>query len=268
MHKIIQTDNFNSNSDLYINGNEVYKIYNKNNAKTEYNLRVINDIFKHYKSLSNIKELVLPKKLLTKNGKVVGFTMDYIKGYTLYEIINNNLLSKNEIKEIFIKILNVINKFRNLPFDFYLGDLHEKNVIIDENKNIHIIDPDGFVINNKKFIDNKHISMGKYLNKQFDYYELSSVKLNGDYICLLHMIIFYLFRDYNIFNDNLIKYISYLTDESHLNALIKDSTNNRIFTICQNDIEYLFNKKFIIKKDNTDYQEQIAKELIRIRKLI
>ena len=58
--------------------------------------------------------------------------MPYINGITLEEIINENLYSDYDIKKIFINLLNIINKFKDLPFKFFIGDMHEKNIIIDK----------------------------------------------------------------------------------------------------------------------------------------
>ena len=112
----------------------------------------VNDYLVYNYSVCKVKEI---KDIKDKKYYVLVPLSDEsltITSPTTQENVNiRPLLSKSEVKELFKKILNVINKFKKLQFDFCLGDLHEKNVIVDKDKNIHIIDPDGFIINNKKF---------------------------------------------------------------------------------------------------------------------
>ena len=98
--EIQQVDNLNSYSLLFIVDNEVIKIYTDQYDKVKFNIINLKQLIKKKKYLSKIKELVLPNQLINKENQVIGFTMPYIKGLTLEQIINNNLYTKEQIKEI------------------------------------------------------------------------------------------------------------------------------------------------------------------------
>lgn len=264
-NRIIQYDNFNSNSELFIKNNKVYKIYFNNVDYTNFNINVIKNIFKNYCYLDKISELVLPKKWIIYNDKIVGFNMPYISGITLEEIIKNNLDNKYNIKEIFINLLNIINKFDELPFDFFLGDLHEKNIIIDNNGNTKIIDPDSYIINNEKLLVNGICLMGKYVNHFYNNDELMTIKKTADYYSLLCIILNYVFRD--IIDDKLSP-VTYLKKDSQFKGLypLLDRVDDK-FILLEEDINNIFNFKSdlnYLPKDNMD----LEKEIMRIRRIL
>lgn len=261
--KIIQQDNFNSNSDLFKYGNTIFKIYNGNNTLDIFNKSVINNIFNKYNYLSNIKELVLPKKLLIYNNHIVGFSMPYIEGNSLEEIINNN--KDYNMKDIFIKLLNVINTYKELPFEFFIGDMHEKNIIIDNNNNIKIIDPDSFIIdNNKLCIDNEYL-VGKYPNHYFNNNELKRINYSSDYYSLLCIILNYLFK--NIIEDTS-NPITWLKEEQQFKEIHEYLYKiNEHFILKEEDINNLFEFKNKLNYKYIENQE-VKKEIQKIRKVL
>ena len=135
-NRIIQNDNSNANSELFIFNDTILKIYFGDNRYNNYNLSVINNIISKKNILGRVDELVLPKDLVIYNDKVVGFTMPYVKGNTLNELIKNDSLSDKDIKSIFTNLLNIIKEFEEFSFSFCIGDIHEKNILIDDNNNI------------------------------------------------------------------------------------------------------------------------------------
>ena len=195
--------------------------------------------------------------------------MPYIEGLTLEEIINNNSYSEKEIKEIFIKILKVIIELSKLPFDFCLADLHEKNVIVDSNKNIHLIDCDGFVIDDNQMVIDGSILMGKYLEQKNKDEDLNGVSVSGDYFCLLCMVINYIFKNKIHTIDDLKDFSEYL-DDKYLNKIITRASDIKNFKLTQSDIEMLFSQINYYNEKYETYQNNIEKllevELIRIRK--
>ena len=260
---IIQTDNINRNSELFIHDNEVLKIYVDNKKMYKYNLQVLKEIIKKEKYLRSIKELVLPNSLIIYNNNIVGYSMPYIEGYTLLEIIDKKLLNDNEIKIIFNKILDLINRLKELPFNMFIGDLHEKNVIINDELNINIIDCDSYVINNKKLIKDREVIIGKYSNIYYNNKELKRINIASDYICLLSMLLNYVFKG-NIDMMNPIEYIKCHAEFNNLSYLVKrlDKFNN--FYLTCDDIDYIFNlKNKIIVDDNYELENEIK----RIRKI-
>lgn len=267
--KIQQENNFNSYSSLFIVDNEVIKIYTDRYDKVKFNVITLKLLFKKEKYLRKIKELVLPNKLIKHKNNIVGFSMPYIKGLTLEEIINNNSYSEKEIEEIFIKILNVIIELSKLPFDFCLADLHEKNVIVDSNKNIHLIDCDGFVIDDNQMVIDGSILMGKYLEQKNKVEDLNRVSVSGDYFCLLCMVINYIFKNKIHTIDDLKDFSEYL-DNKYLNKIITRASDIKNFKLTQSDIEMLFSQINYYNEKYETYQNDIGKllevELIRIRK--
>lgn len=267
--KIQQENNFNSYSSLFIVDNEVIKIYTDRYDKVKFNVITLKLLFKKEKYLRKIKELVLPNKLIKHKNNIVGFSMPYIEGLTLEEIINNNSYSEKEIEEIFIKILNVIIELSKLPFDFCLADLHEKNVIVDSNKNIHLIDCDGFVIDDNQMVIDGSILMGKYLEQKNKYEDLNGVSVSGDYFCLLCMVINYIFKNKIHTIDDLKDFSEYL-DDKYLNKIITRASDIKNFKLTQSDIEMLFSQINYYNEKYETYQNNIEKllevELIRIRK--
>ncbi len=267
--KIQQENNFNSYSSLFIVDNEVIKIYTDRYDKVKINIITLKSLFKKEKYLRKIKELVLPNKLIKHKNNIVGFSMPYIKGLTLEEIINNNSYSEKEIEEIFIKILNVIIELSKLPFDFCLADLHEKNVIVDSNKNIHLIDCDGFVIDDNQMVIDGNILMGKYLEQKNKDEDLNGVSISGDYFCLLCMVIDYIFKNKIYTIDDLKDFSEYL-DDKYLNKIITRASDIKNFKLTQSDIEMLFSQINYYNEKYETYQNNIEKllevELIRIRK--
>ena len=260
---IIQTDNINRNSELFIHDNEVLKIYVDNKKMYKYNLQVLKEIIKKEKYLRSIKELVLPNSLIIYNNNIVGYSMPYIEGYTLLEIIDKKLLNDNEIKIIFNKILDLINRLKELPFNMFIGDLHEKNVIINDELNINIIDCDSYVINNKKLIKDREVIIGKYSNIYYNNKELKRINIASDYICLLSMLLNYVFKG-NIDMMNPIEYIKCHSEFNNLSYLVKrlDKFNN--FYLTCDDIDYIFNlKNKIIVDDNYELKNEIK----RIRRI-
>ena len=259
-NRIIQEDNFNSYSELFIHNNEVIKIYNDIDSYSKHNISVINNILNKKDYLKKIDGLVLPNNLLIYNNNIVGFSMPYIKGITLDNIINNNLYDEDTIKEIFINILDIINSFKQIPFDFYIGDLHEKNIIIDEDKKVNIIDCDSFIIdNNKLCIDNNYI-LGKYANTHYSNNELKEIDIKADYYSLLCMILNYTFKD--IIEDKLDP-VNWIKEDNQFKEIypIKDRT-----ILSKDDIDNIFD----FKKD-LNYKEKdnklLLKEINRIRNI-
>lgn len=267
--KIQQENNFNSYSSLFIVDNEVIKIYTDRYDKVKFNIITLKSLFEKEKYLRKIKELVLPNKLIKHKNNIVGFSMPYIKGLTLEEIINNNSYSEKEIEEIFIKILNVIIELSKLPFDFCLADLHEKNVIVDSNKNIHLIDCDGFVIDDNQMVIDGSILMGKYLEQKNKDENLNGVSVSGDYFCLLCMVINYIFKNKIHTIDDLKEFSEYL-DDKYLNKIITRASDIKNFKLTQSDIEMLFSQINYYNEKYETYQNNIEKllevELIKIRK--
>lgn len=100
VNRIIQSENFNSYSELFIYNNEVYKIYLKNPELSKQNIDTIIKLFEYKNEVSQIKEIVLPRKLLVYNNQIVGYKMPLIKGTLLIDVLQYEKLDKTTINHI------------------------------------------------------------------------------------------------------------------------------------------------------------------------
>lgn len=260
-NRIKQDDNLNSYSELFICDDEVYKIYTKDFDLVEQNINILNNIFTKYNELSNIKELVLPNKYLLYNSHIVGFTMPYINGKTFFDIMNDKEINSEYIKNIFIKLIKLLDEFKKLSFEFAIGDLHERNIIIDKNNNINIIDCDSFILDNNTVKSDD----GKYYRK----YNIDSIKY-GDYYAIFCMMCMYLFKREYYSYESISQFIEgnseYLNKDIY-NILNKIIDNN--FIINEEEINMLFSfDNLFVKMDSEELTEKIDLEFERIRKIV
>jgi hypothetical protein len=189
--------------------------------------------------------------------------MPYANGLLLGDILKDNLLNDEEIKLIFKKILSLIDRLKVLPFDIFIGDIHEKNIIVDNELNIKVIDCDSFIINNKKLIVNNMILMGRFPNNYYSNQELKNIGIAADYLSLFSLILNYVFK--NIINQ--IEPVNFVKNNSEFNELnyildrLKKPNN---FYLTDKDIDNIFKlKNTIVINDSEDLQKQLT----RIRKI-
>lgn len=265
-NRIVQENNFNSNSELFVLNDQVLKIYNENDKSKKYNLDTIKQVMKRQKYLNKIPELVLPTELITYNNNVVGFSMPFINGECLEDILKDNSLNSDGLYIIFIELLELLNQFEKLPFSFVIGDIHEKNVIITDYLKINIIDCDSFIIKNKKLEIDDEYHIGKYINCHYQKKDLDKLTISCDHFCLLCMILNYLFK--NITADTCDP-VSFIRDDDQF-LLIKNILNRtedlKSFRLTIDDIDKLFNFKKNLNyemRDNPELEEQLK----RVRKI-
>ena len=267
-NRIIQENNCNANSEVFLYNNEILKIFLNNQKMIDHNLSVIKQLFDNYFELISIKELVLPKEYIFYNNKIVGYSMPYINGLSLHEIIENNSLYTSYMRLIFIRLLNMIENIKTSPFNFYIGDMHEKNIIVDKHLNPYIIDCDSFIINNNKLKINNTTIIGKYPNQYFNNDELKKINISSDYFCLFSIILNYSFKDIINYNNKPVEFIKNHSQFKSLNYIIERLNNINDFYITEDDINNIFKLKYNLKyKFNNNDEKIIKKELKRIRKI-
>lgn len=143
VNEIPQTDNENANAQLWIQRDDtVLKQYVIFNSITKKNIHILTRVAR-MKRLRKIEQLVLPLQIVYAGKDIVGYTMPYCGGITLDEAIVSGDYSPQCILAAFESLAKVINK---LPRRVRIGDLHGKNVLVEETGDIHIIDIDGFSI--------------------------------------------------------------------------------------------------------------------------
>lgn len=140
-NEISQEGNFNANAKLFIvNENTVAKIYTKPALTAVKNIRNLLKLRKH-KDIKGINGIVFPNDLISLDEHIVGYSMDYIHGDQLQIAWNNDRISQFQ-KYCWINAIADIIK--QLPDGINIGDLHSRNVLIDGENSVRIIDVDGF----------------------------------------------------------------------------------------------------------------------------
>ncbi len=149
----------------------------------------------------NIPELVLPEKKVTIANEEVGYSMPYIKdGINMLLILSHPDISVKLKKEYLIKIGKAIRKIHNikaLKNEFFLGDLHEGNILYEPNEDkIKIIDIDSCKIKSSYPFDSKYLVTNKNLDKKElkhkyvqNYKKQNIPNKNTDYLCYITMIL-------------------------------------------------------------------------------
>lgn len=172
---------------------------------------------------------VLPESLVSINKKIEAFTMKYIKGINLSVILNNPDITYEEkihyLKSIgrILEQMQNIRKYTNLN-NFYLGDIHEDNFLVERDKQeIYIVDLDSCKIAGNKSFPGRYLtnsSLIKYNNTKYQTLsqtdDLADYKIdeNTDIYCYIIMILNYLYdgRVDRLSLDKFYDFINYLED--------------------------------------------------------
>lgn len=137
----------------WIKEDKIFKKFFVTNGKEFSNkMYTINSLI-DYKDEINITELVIPDCLVSINTNIVGYAMDLVDGINLSQVIYNSKIDIKEKIRILKQFGEVLNKMDNVRKytsinDFYIGDIHEENIMVDNNGNIKIIDLDSCKILN------------------------------------------------------------------------------------------------------------------------
>lgn len=227
---------------------KMYKFYYKGNEKVLKRLYITNGINfanKLYtlEALSANREFmpnnfILPDFLVSINQVVSGFAMNYINCINLSNILEDKLVDIEEKKyylKLIGKILEQMKRIRQSTIlnDFYLGDLHEDNFVVDVNKKeIYVVDLDS-----SKILGNQS-SPGRYLTSKALLNNASTIKYkrtindrltdykvdeNTDLYCYIIIILNYLYNGKinNVEIDEFYRFINYLNDIGVNKELLK-----------------------------------------------
>lgn len=172
---------------------------------------------------------VLPESLVSINKKIEAFTMKYIKGINLSVILNNPDITYEEkihyLKSIgrILEQMQNIRKYTNLN-NFYLGDIHEDNFLVERDKQeVYIVDLDSCKIAGNKSFPGRYLtnsSLIKYNNTKYQTLsqtdDLADYKIdeNTDIYCYIIMKLNYLYdgRVDRLSLDKFYDFINYLED--------------------------------------------------------
>lgn len=172
---------------------------------------------------------ILPESLVSINKKIEAFTMKYIKGINLSVILNNPDITYEEkihyLKSIgrILEQMQNIRKYTNLN-NFYLGDIHEDNFLVERDKQeVYIVDLDSCKIAGNKSFPGRYLtnsSLIKYNNTKYQTLsqtdDLADYKIdeNTDIYCYIIIILNYLYdgRVDRLSLDKFYDFINYLED--------------------------------------------------------
>ena len=172
---------------------------------------------------------ILPESLVSINKKIEAFTMKYIKGINLSVILNNPDITYEEkihyLKSLgrILEQMQNIRKYTNLN-NFYLGDIHEDNFLVERDKQeVYIVDLDSCKIAGNKSFPGRYLtnsSLIKYNNTKYQTLsqtdDLADYKIdeNTDIYCYIIMILNYLYdgRVDRLSLDKFYDFINYLED--------------------------------------------------------
>lgn len=117
--------------------------------------------------------------------------MPFIEGVTLGVFFNDSKHTVKQKKKVLSKISKALLKMSKLPFRFAIGDLHEENVMVDQNLNIQFIDSDSWYIapfccTPAKYLEYAHFIPQRVWDKKYKRMESRvTPTLNTDIYCLL-----------------------------------------------------------------------------------
>lgn len=172
----------------------------------------------------NIDEFVMPEKLISVSGKIVGFTMPLVDNINFKHILNSNYVSNKQKIQYFVEIGQLLERMKNVRKyssikDFYLGDIHENNFILNkDNGKINVVDLDSCKINGNNNFTSKYlfqsdniINVSKYISLDNPYgikgwYQIDE---NTDLFCYIMMILNYL-SGINVVDLTIDEYYNYL----------------------------------------------------------
>lgn len=106
------------------------------------------------KDIIGISELIIPEKLVSVHGKIVGFTIPLVNGNNFSEVLSNDSISVSDKIKYFKEIGYILENMKyvrqyTLLNDFYLNDIHENNFVLNNDTGkINVVDMDSCKINN------------------------------------------------------------------------------------------------------------------------
>lgn len=190
----------------------------------------------------DIEEIVMPQKLVISDGKIIGFTMDYIDSINLRDIYQDykydfktGLQYLKQIGEIFEKIQK-LNKY-NVVTPFYLNDVHESNFILNKQTGkINVVDIDSCRISNNKPFAARYLTPFSPVSEMpFKYHVCASSdalgyiepNMNSELYCYNIMILNYLYRGdvQKLSIEEFYNYLNYLESIKFPNELLDAFSN-------------------------------------------
>lgn len=203
------------------------KLYNTDGIKFAnklYTLESLNDS-KNY--IPN--NFILPEFLVAINRRIEGFSMKYVDGVNLSNILNDIKIEIPEKKYYLMEIGRILKQMKTIRAgtslkDFYLGDLHEDNFLVNPcSKEMFVADLDSCKIRGNQSSPARYLTpmalfnevdTSKYLRTINDSLTDFEVNENTDIYCYTIIILNYLYNGKinNIGIEEFYRFINYLND--------------------------------------------------------
>lgn len=162
---------------------------------------------------------IVPEVLVSINKQIEAFTMKYIKGINLSIILKEPTITYEE-KINYLKSIGIIleqmkniRKYTELK-DFYIGDIHEDNFLVDtEKQEIFVADLDSCKIADNKSFPGRYLTTTSLLDEP-DRIADYKVTEETDIYCYIIMILNYLYdgRVDRLSIEEFYRFINYLDD--------------------------------------------------------
>ncbi len=172
---------------------------------------------------------IVPEVLVSINKQIEAFTMKYIKGTNLSIILNEPTITYEEKINYLKSIGNILEQMKNIRKytelkDFYIGDIHEDNFLVDtEKQEIFVADLDSCKIADNKSFPGRYLTTASLLRYNEIKYSLLDepdriadykVTEETDIYCYIIMILNYLYdgRVDRLSIEEFYHFINYLDD--------------------------------------------------------
>jgi len=196
------------------------------------------------------ENFIKPEFLVAINKRIEAFVMNYVTGENLSLVLNDQSIDLEEKKYYLKRVGQILEQMSNIRKytrlkDFYLGDLHEDNFIVDHTKReIYVADLDSCKISDNKAFPAKYLTSKALLNNVSGKYKIDNseynlteymVDENTDLYCYVIMILNYLYNG-KINNVELTEFYNFLNylDELKVNLELLECFN-KIFSNSTNE---------------------------------
>lgn len=261
----------------------IFKNFHRLNGSLFANKLFTIEMLNHYKELLP-KSFVVPEKIISVNGKMMGCFEKYIEGNNLLSILNDPKIELS-VKIFFLRqIGQILEELKYIRMntdlkDVFINDLHAGNFIVNDKLELRVIDLDSCKICDNKPFPSKYLLPNKMLQfsnkyKFFDKKEDSDKEEyeyrrelgyivsdeNSDLYCYIITIMNFLYKDdvNKLTIDEFYRYLIYLVsigiDQNLINSF------ERILLNCENinPVDYLATLTY----------EQVAKANNKVYKLV
>lgn len=150
------------------------------------------------------REFILPTNILQVDSLIVGYEMPLIDGIRLSDAMR--CCDSQTAIRWFINIFEDIQFLNSLDEAMAFGDLHEDNILINKNGDLHYCDIDGFRVLNGKGKYGRYFTMMSYLCSELPGKYMIDKKSgtyltdkNSDIACLVVMIVNYIMSSNDCF---------------------------------------------------------------------